>query len=93
NKARSLLEEAIKIRKRVLSQDHPDVVTSMSDLAWVLARQGHYNKAKFLYEKALAIGNNVLGKDHPRISTIMKDYLWVKKKLEEEKINETKTVS
>jgi tetratricopeptide (TPR) repeat protein len=53
----------------VLGPDHPDVATSLNNLAALYRAQGHYEEAAPLYQRALAIRERVLGPDHPDVAT------------------------
>jgi tetratricopeptide (TPR) repeat protein len=63
--AQPLLEKALEIRRRLLSDDHPDTGISYINLAGDLAEQGKYREAQPLFEKALEIHRRTLGDDHP----------------------------
>lgn len=71
DKAKSLLEKAIPIQKKILGTEHPDVASSLSNLATIYAGQGDYKKAKQLYEKALAIREKTLGIEHPDVASTL----------------------
>jgi tetratricopeptide (TPR) repeat protein len=63
--AQPLLERALAICRRLLTDDHPDTVASYNNLAISLNAQGKHAAAQPLLEKALAINRRVLGDDHP----------------------------
>jgi CHAT domain-containing protein/tetratricopeptide (TPR) repeat protein len=63
--ARPLFEKALEIRRRLLTDDHPDTATSYSNLAHILWVQGKYAQAQPLCEKALEIHRRLLSDDHP----------------------------
>ncbi len=50
-----LAEEALKIRARVLSSEHPDIATSLNNLALLYSKIEEYSKAEPLYQRALEI--------------------------------------
>ena len=52
-----------------LGSDHPDVATSLSNLASLYASQGRYAEAEPLYMRSLAIKEMQLGSDHPDVAT------------------------
>ena len=66
--ARPLYERALKIREKALGPDHPDVATSLNNLAVLLHVQGDYTAARPLYERALKIKEQALGPDHPDLA-------------------------
>jgi len=57
----------MEIRKRVLGEEHPDTLTSMSNLAYAFRDLGPMEEAKDLLAHSLDISLNVLGDDHPLI--------------------------
>src|SRR4051812_11646817 len=61
-------EPAVDVAARVLDltrhqlgEDHPNVATSRSDLAWLYQQLGHYLAAEPLYRQALEIYQATLG--------------------------------
>jgi tetratricopeptide (TPR) repeat protein len=64
-----LLEKALSIRRRLLTDDHPDTAASYSKLARNLAALGKYTQAQPLFERALAIHRRLLTDDHPATAT------------------------
>lgn len=67
-----LLREALVTRRRVsLGEDHPDVATSMNDLANLLRRKAEYGEAEALYREALAMRRRLFGGEHPEVATIL----------------------
>jgi len=63
--AKPLLERAFELRLRVLGEEHPDTLSSMSSLAEMLRAQGNLEGARDLHEKALDVRSRVLGDQHP----------------------------
>jgi len=58
--ARPLYERALAIREKALGPEHPDVATSLNNLASLLSDQGDHAGARPLYERALAIREKAL---------------------------------
>ncbi|HEY9691096.1 MAG TPA: SAV_2336 N-terminal domain-related protein [Oculatellaceae cyanobacterium] len=52
-----------------LGQDHPDVATSLNNLANLYYLQGRYSEAEPLYLQALELRQRLLGQDHPDVAT------------------------
>ena len=52
-------------REQVLGAEHPNTLTSVSNLASVLGRQGKYDEAEQMNRRALAGREQVLGAEHP----------------------------
>ena len=67
--AQPLFEKALEIRRRLLTDDHPDTATSYNNLAVNLNAQGKYAEAQPLFEKALEIRRRLLTDDHPDTAT------------------------
>ena len=66
-----LLEETLTFRKRVLPADHPDIATSMNNLAIAYRDLGRHEDALQLLEEKLAVRKRMLPADHPDIATSM----------------------
>ena len=81
--ARDLLEEALAGYRRVLGDDHPVTLTSMSSLAMIRWKLGDLQGARQLYEQALAGRQRVLGDDHPDTMTAMDSLTVVRSELRE----------
>jgi len=64
-----LAERALAIRKLALGNQHPDVATSLDNLALLYQNQGRYAEAEPLYQQALAIVKLALGDKHPDVAT------------------------
>jgi tetratricopeptide (TPR) repeat protein len=60
-----LFERALELRRRVLGEEHPDTLTSASNLALNLWGLGRYEAARRLNEDTLARSRRVLGEEHP----------------------------
>jgi tetratricopeptide (TPR) repeat protein len=66
--AEALLKRALKIDEAKLGIDHPDVATSLSNLARLYAELGRYAEAEPLYQRSLKIRETKLGPDHPDVA-------------------------
>jgi tetratricopeptide (TPR) repeat protein len=55
DEAKPLYERSLKIYETVLGENHPEVATTLNNLANLLMNQGKYDEAKPLYERALKI--------------------------------------
>ncbi|OAF60699.1 hypothetical protein VC83_03636 [Pseudogymnoascus destructans] len=64
-RAEPILQEAIVVRERELVVTHPDMLTSVSNLASVLQRQGRYEEAESMNRRALEGRERELGVTHP----------------------------
>jgi tetratricopeptide (TPR) repeat protein len=66
--AQQPFERALVLREQALGPDHPNVATSLNNLAELYRAQGQYAKAKPLYRRSLAIREKALGPDHPDVA-------------------------
>jgi tetratricopeptide (TPR) repeat protein len=71
DKAERLFRRALQGREKVLGQEHPDTLASISNLALVLNRQGKYEEAEAMNRQTLARYEKVLGHEHPHTLTSM----------------------
>ena len=67
--AQPLFEKALEIRRRLLTDDHPDAAESYNNVAAALNNLGKSAAAQPLYEKALEIRRRLLTDDHPDTAT------------------------
>lgn len=58
--------ETLALKEKVLGQEHPDTLTSMSDLSNVLNSQGRYEEAEVMNWETLALMEKVPGHAHPK---------------------------
>jgi tetratricopeptide (TPR) repeat protein/CHAT domain-containing protein len=63
-----LATEALRIRETALGPEHPDVATSLNNLAELYKGQGNYSAAEPLYQRALRVWEAALGPDHPDVA-------------------------
>ena len=64
----ALARRALEIREKALPPDHPDVATSLDNLAALYKIQGRYKDAEPLHRRALAIYEKSLGPEHPDVA-------------------------
>ncbi|MGH3805139.1 MAG: tetratricopeptide repeat protein [Pseudonocardiaceae bacterium] len=64
--ARPLHERALRLRRSVLGEDHPDTLESATNLAINLNELGQYEQARQLQQDTLTRRRRVLGDGHPR---------------------------
>jgi tetratricopeptide (TPR) repeat protein len=69
--ARAHFEQALAVCRRVLGDEHPATLTSMSNLAGTLGDQGDLAGARGLQEQVLAVCRRMLGEEHPETLTSM----------------------
>ncbi|UEM04932.1 toll/interleukin-1 receptor domain-containing protein [Skermanella rosea] len=61
----------VEAGKRLLGNEHPSTLTSMSNLAEMLGAQGDHGGARALQEQELALSRRVQGDEHPGTLTSM----------------------
>ncbi|PSN67524.1 kinesin light chain [Corynespora cassiicola Philippines] len=59
-----LFVQVAKLRERALGLEHPETLTSISNLGLVLLRQGKYKEAEAMHRQALQRHEKVLGAEH-----------------------------
>jgi tetratricopeptide (TPR) repeat protein len=64
-----LAQKALAIREQLLGANHPDVATSLNNLAGLYQAIGNYGEAEPLFQRSLTIREQALGSDHPRVAT------------------------
>ena len=66
-----MYEEMLQILEAKLGPEHPDVATTLNNLAGLYHSMGDYEKALPLYQRALDIREKVLGPQHPDVATTL----------------------
>jgi tetratricopeptide (TPR) repeat protein len=70
NEAEPLFLRSLAIWEKSLGKNHPDVATSLNNLAELYDVQGKYVEAEPLYQRSLVIREKALGKGHPNTKTV-----------------------
>ena len=60
---------SLSIRQQQFGDDHPDVATSLNNLAALYESQGRYPEAEPFYLRSLSIRQQQFGDDHPDVAT------------------------
>lgn len=77
--AEPLYQQALAIQEKALGADHPDMATSLDNLAWLYRSKCRYAEAEPLFQRALAIREKVLnqatqpwdtGSTHKRVISV-----------------------
>ena len=63
--AEELHKRALAIKEQAFGEGHPDVASTLTNLANLYRDQGKYGEAEGLYKRALAISEQALGASHP----------------------------
>jgi len=72
--AEGMSVQAMKVRKRILGQEHSDTLDSMAIVGLVYKLRGKYDKAEPLYRETLQLREKALGKEHPNTLTSMNNF-------------------
>ncbi|WP_341530648.1 tetratricopeptide repeat protein [Nostoc sp. UHCC 0302] len=62
-------EECVNIYQTLFTGDHPDVATSLNNLAALYDSQGRYSEAELLFIQALEMTQRLFAGDHPNVAT------------------------
>ena len=73
SEAAPLYQGALRIREQQLGAEHPDVSSTLNNLAELYHEQGKYAEAEPLYQRALHIREQQLGPEHPETAEIIHD--------------------
>ncbi|MEL7406366.1 MAG: tetratricopeptide repeat protein, partial [Cyanobacteria bacterium J06558_2] len=68
NQALVWYEQCLKVCRERLGEQHPDVATSLNNLAYLYYSQGRHEDAKTLYFQALELNKQLLGEQHPSVA-------------------------
>jgi tetratricopeptide (TPR) repeat protein len=74
DEARSVLERAIDLTRRVYGNAHPRTSNAANNLGRVLQRQGDATAAAEHFALSLSIDQAVYGQDDPRVATVANNY-------------------
>jgi tetratricopeptide (TPR) repeat protein len=61
-------QDCLAVTRDRLGEAHPDVATSLNNLAELYRSQGRYSEAEPLYQEALALRKQLLGEAHPDVA-------------------------
>ena len=76
--------QALGLREAVLGKEHPDTLTSVYSLAYVLSKRKQFSEADPLYQRALNGYKNALAPDHPTIQACRNHYSGMLEKMQED---------
>lgn len=71
DRAEELLNEALEMRRRMQSPDHPALGNSLNNLAHLRRQRGDYEAAERLQREALKIYRERYGEQHPLVATCL----------------------
>ncbi len=67
NQALNWCYQGLKVTKKRLGEEHPDVTSILNNLAGLYSFQGRYSEAEPLYLKTLELRQRLLGEGHPNV--------------------------
>lgn len=68
NQAAPWFEQCLSVARTRLGEEHPDVATTLNNLANLYDSQGRYSEAEPLFPQALELRQRLLGKEHPDVA-------------------------
>ena len=68
NSAEPWSKECVRVCKTLVSGDHPNLATSLNDLAFLYYTQGRYDQAEPLFIEALEMRKRIFAGDHPDVA-------------------------
>jgi len=71
DRAIPIAKKALKVAEDNVGANHPEVATSLNNLADLYRDQGRYADAEPLYQRSLDISEKTLGAEHPAVATSM----------------------
>ena len=75
--AEQLLRESMAMKRRLLGDKHPEIATSLSNLADVLHNKGDLVGAEKQYQQSLAMYRELLGNEHPSVARTLNNLAFV----------------
>ena len=73
DRAVTIAKKALEIAEQSVGENHPDVATSLNNLALLYDAQKQYAQAEPLYKRALAIREKALGPNHPSVAASLEN--------------------
>jgi tetratricopeptide (TPR) repeat protein len=80
----SFYKRALTILEKALGPEHPDVATSLNNLAGLCRILGNYTEAERHYQRALTVWEKALGPEHPNVAQCLENYAVVLRKMHRE---------
>ena len=69
--ALGLKEKAVQLAEQIHGKDHPEVATTLNNLALLYKKLSRYKEAEPIYNRSLAISEKALSKDHPSVAATL----------------------
>ncbi|MBW4652444.1 MAG: tetratricopeptide repeat protein [Kaiparowitsia implicata GSE-PSE-MK54-09C] len=83
--AKPLLQSALALRQKLLGETHPDVATSLNNLASLYKDQRQYGESELLYRQSLEIRQLLVGEENLDTATSLNDLAVVLKAIDKYK--------
>jgi tetratricopeptide (TPR) repeat protein len=80
-----LFRRALTIIEKALGPNHPDMATSINNLAYLYDSQGKFEQAEPLYQRSFVIMEKALGPDHPNSRAIRANHARLLEKMKRKK--------
>ncbi|TYT69811.1 tetratricopeptide repeat protein, partial [Microcystis aeruginosa] len=77
---------SLSLIEQLLQENHPDVATSLNNLAELYKYQGRYAEAEPLYVRAIAIYQERLGENHPHTQTVRQNFMILLSRLSDKEL-------
>jgi len=68
DEAKQLYLDALELREQILGPEHPEVATTLNNLALLYYNRGQYSQAESQFQRALEIKEKALGFEHPEVA-------------------------
>jgi tetratricopeptide (TPR) repeat protein len=81
-----LYKRSLSLIEQLLQENHPDVATSLNNLAELYKYQGRYAEAEPLYVRAIAIYQERLGENHPHTQTVRQNFMILLSRLSDKEL-------
>ena len=69
--AEPLFQHALQIREQTLGPEHPEVASTLNNMAILSMNQSKFAEAEVLFQHALQIREQTLGPEHPEVATTL----------------------
>ncbi|NEQ29164.1 MAG: tetratricopeptide repeat protein, partial [Microcoleus sp. SIO2G3] len=82
SEAESLYVQALALRRQLLGEEHPNLASSLNNLAGLYRSQGRYSEAEPLLVQALTIFEARLGVNHPNTVVVRQNLEIVRQQMQ-----------
>src|SRR5690242_8813035 len=75
--AEPLYQQILAAQEQVLEPQHPDLATSLHNLALLYRSKGKYEQAEALFKRALEIREHAFGREHADVASSLHELAWL----------------